>query len=371
MIVRSRAPLRLGLAGGGTDVSPYCDVHGGNVLNATISLYAYAVLEPRSDGRVCFKAADRGDVLELPMDAIGDVPDGLRLHKGVYSRMVRAYNGGRPLAMNLTTYSDVPAGSGLGSSSTLVVAMLQAFADYLTLPLGEYDIAHLACDIERRELQLQGGKQDQYAATFGGVNFIEFYDNDRVIVNPLRVRSSILQELEASLVLYYTGTSRDSGTIIAQQIEGMQRGGGKSLDAMHQLREDAKRMKEALLKGDILAFAQIMGGSWEAKKATSTRISNAEIDRVYEAAIANGAYSGKVSGAGGGGFMMFLVEPVNRPHLTSVLRSFGGQVMPAHFVPDGAQAWRAEVRKPATEEENEASWTAARRILAGGARLAV
>src|SRR3546814_822378 len=216
MLVLSRAPLRLGVAGGGTDVSPFADISGGSVLNATISPYAYATIESRSDGNVRFCTADRGEVVDC--DALPRLPiDGaLSLHKGVYNRIVADYNDGRPLPVTLTTASDVPAGSGLGSSSTLVVAMIEAFREYLSLPLGEYDIAYLAYVIERNDIGLAGGKQDQYAASFGGFNFMEFYA-DRVIVNPLRVKGSVIAELEACLVLCYTGVSRESSAIIDPQ----------------------------------------------------------------------------------------------------------------------------------------------------------
>jgi D-glycero-alpha-D-manno-heptose-7-phosphate kinase len=218
-IIRARAPLRLGLAGGGTDVSPFSDEHGGCVLNATIDLYAQAILEPRDDGRVSFSAQDREEEVELTADA--DMPDAepLRLHRGIYRRIVRQFNGGKPLSLKLTTFADAPAGSGLGTSSTMVVCILQAYSEWLQLGLGEYDIAHLAFEIERIELGLAGGKQDQYAAAFGGFNFIEFGAADRVLVNPLRVKDWVINELEASTILYYTGQSRESAHIIQEQID--------------------------------------------------------------------------------------------------------------------------------------------------------
>jgi len=187
MKIRSRAPLRLGLAGGGTDVSPYSDEFGGAILNVTIDRYAFAFIEGSADWKVRFIAADLGieECLPLDMDAIANAR--LRLHSAVYRRMIQEFGGGRPLAITIRTSVDAPAGSGLGSSSALVVALVEAFRAVLELPLGPYEVAHLAYEIERVDLNLAGGKQDQYAAAFGGINFIEFMANDRVIVNPLRV----------------------------------------------------------------------------------------------------------------------------------------------------------------------------------------
>lgn len=338
--IRARAPLRLGLAGGGTDVSPYCDEYGGYVLNAAISLYAYATIEPAPQGKVVFRATDLNQ--EVILDADSDMPlEGtLRLHRGVYRRIIREFNNGEPISITLSTHSDVPAGSGLGSSSTVVVAMVEAFKEKLKLPLGEYDVARLAFEIERRDLMLNGGRQDQYAATFGGVNFMEFYGEGRVIVNPLRVREAIMAELEASLVLYFTGVSRDSATIIDEQSSGVESGKSSSLNAMHSLKEDAVQMKQKLLLGDIRGMATLLGHSWQTKKKLSELVANPAINHVYELAMKSGAYSGKISGAGGGGFMMFLVDPARRPEVCRALSCSDGRVQTAHFTSQGSIAWR-------------------------------
>lgn len=338
-LYRSRAPLRLGLAGGGTDVSPYSDEFGGCVLNTTINLYAYCTLRPADDGRVSFSATDRDEQF-----AAGAAPafalDGcLQLHKAVYNRMVRDYNGGRPLPCDLVTYSDAPAGSGLGTSSTMVVAMLAAFKEWLNLPLGEYEIAHLAFEIERLELGLAGGKQDQYAAAFGGFNFMEFHAGDRVIVNPLRIRSAIINELQCSMLLYFTGVSRDSASIISEQIRNVTDKRTDSVEAMHRMKADAGRMKEHLLKGELASLAHVLGRSWEAKKRMATVISNPSIDAVFEAALAAGAISGKVSGAGGGGFIMFMIDPAKRENIVRVMRRFAGSVQQFQFTDRGVESW--------------------------------
>ncbi len=339
MLIRSKAPLRLGLAGGGSDVAPYSDLYGGAVLNASINLSSFCTIEPCQDGLVTFVASDREETFSAPC-APSFAYDGLLdLHKGVYNRVVRDFNHGEPLSLRITTCSDAPAGSGLGSSSTMVVAILTAFAELLHLPLGEYDVAHLAFEIERKDIGLRGGAQDQYAATFGGVNFMEFHENNRVIVNPLRVKKWILSELEASTVLYYTGVSRSSDKIIAQQIESFKSGAEKSLEAVHQLKRDASAMKEALLRGNIRRFGEILGRSWEAKRNLADQISNPEIEEIMRVARSAGAWSGKVSGAGGGGFIVFIVDPVDRMRLIRALNNMDGDVVSFQFEPHGASAW--------------------------------
>ena len=340
MIVRSKAPLRLGLAGGGTDVSPYSDEYGGHVLNATIDMYAYCTLEIMNDKKISFFASDRDEYIETATKEYLELDGKLDLHKGIYNRIVKQFNNGEPLSFRMTTYSDAPAGSGLGSSSTMVVAILKAFVEALNLPLGEYDLAHLAYEIERVDVGLSGGKQDQYAATFGGVNFIEFYNNDRVIVNPLRVKDWIMNELENSMVLYYTGVSRESAKIIDEQTKSVKEKNTKSIEAMHALKADALIMKEAILKGDIQKFAKYLGKSWEAKKRMASGISNKYLDNIYNTAIAARAYTGKVTGAGGGGFMMIMVDPIRRVNLINELNKMDGQVMNFHFIKEGTQSWR-------------------------------
>lgn len=338
MIVRSRAPLRLGFAGGGTDVSPYSDLYGGYVLNATIDMYAYCTIEATDNHGMAFFAADRGEYYECPSDLELPLDGQLLLHKAVYNRVVRDFVR-KPLSFRMTTYSDALAGSGLGSSSTMVVAILKAFVEWLNIPLGEYEIAHLAYEIERLDVGLNGGKQDQYAATFGGFNFMEFYADDRVIVNPLRVKNWILNELESSLVLFYTGVSRESAGIIDEQVRNTRTGDRKSIQAMHALKADAVKMKESLLTGDIAGFSEFLSSSWNSKKQTASSISNQGIDRVYNTARDAGALAGKVSGAGGGGFMMFLVDPANKLRLTGVLSRESGAILNAHFTKSGTQSW--------------------------------
>lgn len=339
-IYRARAPLRLGLAGGGTDVSPFSDEQGGLVLNATIDLYAQAILEPRHDGRIVLAAEDREEAVDFDATAVLPDEEPLRLHRGIYNRIVRQFNGGGPLSFTLTTFADAPAGSGLGTSSTMVVCIVQAFSEWLGLGLGEYEIAHLAFEIEREELKLAGGKQDQYAAAFGGFNFIEFGPGtDRVLVNPLRIKEWVRNELEASTVLYYTGQSRESAKIIEEQIASTKAKASPSLTAMAALKQDAVAMKEAILRGDLAQYAMILRQSWEAKKQLAPSVSNARLDAIYDDAMDAGALAGKISGAGGGGFFMFFVPPSRRSAVMRRLRKHSGELMNFHFTSIGAQSW--------------------------------
>ena len=338
MIYRSKAPLRIGLAGGGTDVSPYSDLFGGAILNATISLSAYATIEPLSENKIIVEALDRKEIQILDLTNQLPIDGTLNLLKGVYNRIQKDYaipTGG----FRLSTFVDAPAGSGLGTSSTLVVAVLGAFKEMLKLPLGEYDAAQYAYHIERNDLQLAGGKQDQYAATFGGVNFMEFYENDKVIVNPLRIRAQYLHELENNLVLYFTNTSRESATIITEQVNNVNTKNEKSIEAMHHLKEQAQMMKEALLKGQLNKIGEILDYGFKQKRLMAHNISNKNIEAIYDAAKKAGATGGKISGAGGGGFMIFYCPGNSRHAVIEKLNTFGGEVKKYSFVDYGLSTW--------------------------------
>ncbi|MCG8577916.1 MAG: GHMP kinase [Flavobacteriales bacterium] len=337
MIIRSKAPFRLGLAGGGTDVSPYSDLYGGAILNVTVSLYAWSTIIPRTDNKVIFHSIDQQKSFEFEGGKELERNGIVDLQIGVYNRMLKEY--GIPSGFELTTSMDVPTGSGLGTSSTLVVSILGAFVEWLQLPMGEYDIAHLAFDIERIDLGMSGGKQDQYAATFGGVNFMEFLKDDKVIVNPLRTKKSFLNELNFDLILYYTKTSRESAKIIEKQISNVQKSDEKPIQAMHKLKEQAFDMKRAFLQSDVRAIGEILHESWLNKKQMANGISNELIDNIYEQAISAGAIGGKISGAGGGGFMMFFAESVNRYKVIETLNKIGGNVVHYQFTSKGLDTW--------------------------------
>lgn len=338
MIYRSKAPLRIGLAGGGTDVSPYADLYGGAILNATISLYAYASIEPLAEPVIELHTADRGEEKTLPFAESLKINGQFDLAKGAYNSIVRRF-GAVPSGFRLTTYVDAPAGSGLGTSSTLMIAIVGAFTEWLKLPLGEYDIAHLGYEIERLELAMAGGKQDQYAATFGGVNFMEFYAGDKVIVNPLRIKPDYLHELENNLLLYFTATSRLSATIIEAQSKNVTDNNSQSIDAMHALKEQARMMKEALLRGNIDEIGPILDYGFQHKKQMAQGISNTKMDELYDVALKAGATGGKITGAGGGGFMMFYCPGNTNYKVREALQPYGGMLRQYGFTQGGLATW--------------------------------
>ena len=338
MKIQSKAPLRLGLAGGGTDVSPYSDLYGGAILNATISLYAYTTIIPRNDGKIIFNLEDRNtqyiyaSAKQLPID--GEID----LLKAIYNRVVKDFTD-KPLSFELSTYVDAPAGSGLGTSSTLVVSVLGAFAEWLSLPLGEYDLAHLAYSIEREDMAMAGGKQDQYAAAFGGFNFMEFYQLDKVIINPLRIKNKIINELSRNIILYYTETSRLSADIIKEQQKNVTENNTRSIEAMHKLKEQAILMKEALLKEDLDRIGEILNLGWQYKKQMASGISTGFFEELYEAGMAAGASGGKISGAGGGGFIFFYCPGNTRYKVANALQQFGGSLRRFEFTHNGLETW--------------------------------
>ena len=338
MLIRAKAPLRIGLAGGGTDVSPYCDIYGGSILNACINMYAYATIEPRNDGKIEFRCEDRREFATFDAVEHFEINGQFDLLKGVYNRLVKDYIK-KPLSFTLTTYVDAPAGSGLGSSSTLVVAIVKAFQEWQNLPLGEYDLAKLAWSIEREDLKMAGGRQDQYAAAFGGFNFMEFSKNEKVLVNPLRIRKEYVNELEFNVLLYYTGTSRLSAKIIESQVENTKKKDEKAIDAMHKLKQQSLDMKEALLTGNLYKMGELLNTGWENKKKMSSAISNPVIDHIYETAVKAGATGGKISGAGGGGFFMFYCPGNTRYRVIDELSKLGGEFRRFRFTNLGAESW--------------------------------
>lgn len=343
-IVRSRAPLRISFGGGGTDVAPFRDLHGGLVINATINKFVYSTFTHRKSSTTTFKNADTGETFSLTVEdstkglGIESIPEGVRLHYATYMAVAKL-TGLEPLmGLECVTFADAKNGSGLGTSSTCVVAMLKGYTELLGLDLDDHEIAELAWVIERIDCQIAGGKQDQYAATFGGFNLIEF-QKDSTNVIPIRLKNWIRHEFESRIVLYYTGQSRNSGTLIKRQISAMGENDSDVLGNLHLLKQEAKAMKSALIRGNFGEVARSMNFGWTAKMAAAPLSVNDEMRRAYEAARDAGAEAGKVCGAGGGGYMLFLVQPTDRVAVARTLNSFGGLVENCSFTDVGCSAW--------------------------------
>jgi D-glycero-alpha-D-manno-heptose-7-phosphate kinase len=317
---RARAPLRLSFCGGGTDVSPYPEEHGGMVLSATINQYAYASLRPRRDSRLTIASLDYDVVAKY------DHPKRVRLDGSLdlIKAVVHAFGVRR--GADLWVHSDAPPGSGLGSSSTMVVALVGVLAEWLQRPLSNYEVAEMAYRIEREDLGLAGGRQDQYASAFGGFN-------------PLRVRPEILNELEYRLLLCYMGQTRQSGHIIERQVASYRSGRDKTVQALHRLKAETLDMKKAFLLGDIDGMGELLHQAWEQKKRLDEGISNDRVDMLYHLARKEGAIGGKMPGAGGGGYFLLLTRFDRKHRVAAVLEKHGGQVVPFHFERGGLLTW--------------------------------
>jgi D-glycero-alpha-D-manno-heptose-7-phosphate kinase len=333
MIIRSKAPLRISFAGGGTDVPPYPQERGGAVLSVTINKYAYASLVPTDDNAITVQSLDYDIVAKYHTTEDLAYNGELDLVKAVIRRMAPEKRG-----LSLFLHSDAPPGSGLGSSSTLVVALVGLFRHWLRQPLTDYQIAELAHQIERIDLGIKGGMQDQYAATFGGVNFIEFYEK-AVIVNPLRVSPDHLNELEYNLLLCYTGRTRLSANILERQISSFVQKKEEVVRALDSQKEMAIQMKNALLQGRLDDFGDLLHQAWQTKKHLDRAITTPQIDEMYAEARRQGAIGGKILGAGGGGYLL-LYCPFDRKHLVAAaLEQLGGQVVDFGFDLRGLQTW--------------------------------
>lgn len=332
MIIRARAPLRMSFAGGGTDVSPYPEERGGAVLSATIDKYAYVSVVPRDDGEIQVQSLDYDIVAKYHAE-------GELLYDGELDLVKAAINHlGSGKGLSLFMHSDAPPGSGLGSSSTVVVTLIGALARWLRQPLTNYEIAQLAYHIEREDLGIRGGMQDQYAATFGGFNFIEFL-GPTVVVNPLRLPQALVNELEYRLLLCYTGRTRLSANILQRQIAGYVDKRREVVEALDATKQTAIALKNALLRGRIDDFGALLHEAWQLKKQFDPAITTPEIDEMYETARRLGAVGGKILGAGGGGYLLLFCE-FDRKHLIARrLEEMGGQVVEFGFEWHGLQSW--------------------------------
>lgn len=338
MKIRSRSPLRLGLAGGGTDLEDYYVKYTGHVLNSTINQYTYCTIIPTSDRQITFISNDLTNEISVKSCENLAINHKSKLQQAVYNRIVQDYTK-KPLSLKLFTFSDAPPGSGLGGSSSLVVAMIKAYSEWLDLSLEKEEIATLAYNIERKDLNLDGGKQDQYAATYGGINFIQFMSN-KTFVYPVNLPSSKLNELESSIFLGYSGISRDSNKIISDQNKSLKKNNKSTLEAMHSLKEDADKIYDTLLYGSIHEIASIIRESWVNKQKTSNKITNSLINNIIDFAYSNGALACKVSGAGGGGYILFMCDPINKANLIKALRNVNISIVKFSFTKHGVESWK-------------------------------
>lgn len=336
---RSRAPLRISFAGGGTDVAPFPASHGGCVLSATINRYAYGSLTPRDDRRVRIESVDFGVTAEVALDA--DVDPAVD-HDGkldLVKAAIRRFGAPDVDGYDLVLRSNAPPGSGLGSSSTMMVALTGLLAEHHGAALSEYETARLANTIERDDLGISGGLQDHYAATFGGFNFIEF--GEQVIVNPLRVRDEVVHELEMGLMLCFTGITRASSRVIDDQTSRVTGGAEDTLAGLRAQKELAVAMKSAILREQLREFGELLGEAWKQKKRLSPLITNSRIEELYELATRNGALGGKVTGAGGGGYILFYSDFADKHRVISALERAGASVLEFSFDSKGLTTWRA------------------------------
>lgn len=340
-VLRARAPLRISFAGGGTDVTPFPEREGGAVLSATISSFAFSTLRPRTDGQVTVRSLDYGTSIGFNIDEPVEYDGKLDLPKAAIDR-IRGIEGARPSGgFDLFLHTQAPPGSGLGSSSAVMVSVIGLVAQHCGLDLTPYDVAELAYRLEREDLGIPGGSQDQYASAFGGFNYIEFRA-DEVIVNPLRVRDDTVHELEHNMLLAFTGNTRVSDHIIEDQRSRYETGNAEALEGLRAQKALAERMKVALVRGDVDALGRLLGEAWSQKRKMSDRISTPLIDKAVSTALNAGALGGKVTGAGGGGHLVFVCEFERRHIVAQELLALGLTISEITFSQRGVTTWRGQ-----------------------------
>jgi D-glycero-alpha-D-manno-heptose-7-phosphate kinase len=349
LIVRS--PVRISFGGGGTDLPAYFEKYGGAVLNTAINKYFYTIVGKRTDGHLQIISSDlrisetwkninemsvRGATLEIPLAVLQEM--------------------GCEVAVDIFLASEIPPGTGLGSSASACVNLLQAMATYLHVPFSKYDLADKAFHIATKVLEKPVGKQDEYAAAFGGLNFITFHQDGSTRLEPLKLEPELVDALQRKLMLFFTGAAHHSWSILKEQESSMRSGVGPALQSLHKIRELAYRMRQSLLDGNLHELGLLLHEGWENKKKISSRISNSSIDRMYHLARDHGATGGKITGAGGGGFMLLYCEEENQPAVREAFAAHGIREMRFAFDFNGT---RVLVNDPfIDQDENCASqWT--------------
>jgi len=330
LIVRS--PVRISFGGGGTDLPAYYEKFGGAVLSVTINKYFYTILTKRSDDKIQVISSDlrRTETWEdiACMDIAGqplDIPLAVMKHLAVH------------VPLNLFLASEIPPGTGLGSSASVCVSILKALAVYMQLPLTKHDLAKIAFHISRDLLGMPVGKQDEYAAAFGGLNYFLFHEDGRASVDPLELPAEVFLELQDNLMLFFSGASHDSRTILKSQEQATKQSASTAVDSLHQIRLLAEKMRGALLEGNLKEFGRLLDEGWQAKRRVSDKISNSRIDHLYEIARQSGALGGKITGAGGGGFLLLYCEKECQAKVRKALGREGLRELGFEFDLDGAR----------------------------------
>ncbi|MFW9972508.1 MAG: GHMP kinase [Candidatus Odinarchaeota archaeon] len=334
MLIRSKAPFRVSFGGGGTDMAPYCIEHGGCVISTTIDRHIYITLKPRKDKKVCIYSinSNRNFIFEI---GDTDYSTEFELFKGIFN--VLDVNDG----FDITFYSELPPGSGMGGSSSLTVALIGALNEYYGFNLSKYEIAQKAYDIERIELKQKGGYQDQFAAVYGGFNFIEFTKVVNVI--PIKTTPEIINELQYRLILCYVGGFHFSSDIQEEVLEGYEVEKKSFIDSMQDLKDVAYGMKkiiESMDPNQLNEFGNLLNKGWLAKKSLSDKISNRNIENFYLTSKKFGVIGGKLLGAGGGGHLLLFSNPEKKFNVINELKSIGGVIVNFHFNPKGLEVWK-------------------------------
>ena len=349
MIIRGKAPLRVSFSGGGSDVSPYCDEYGGCVLSTTIGMYIYGALEVRNDNEVHIFSLEYNELVTYELGSEIAEGDKLSFLRAVIKRLAP------PRGINLYLHSDAPPGTGLGSSGAISALIVGLINRAFNLALTRYDMAQLAYTVEHDDLGRAVGRQDHYAAVFGGMNFIEFNIDGggpaQTTVVPLRVEPWILEELGYHLQMFYTRKQRNSADIVATQVEFYKAKRSETLEALAEMKDLTREMKRCLLKGQMRRFGELLHACWDNKKKMNPGTANPYLDELYTAARSAGAIGGKILGAGGGGFFLFYTPFMKKGKVTEALVALGAQPVPVILDHAGMQVWEVVEQDLSSESE--------------------
>jgi D-glycero-alpha-D-manno-heptose-7-phosphate kinase len=333
MLIRGKAPLRISFCGGGSDVSPYCDEYGGCVLSTTIAMHAMGSLEVRADNQVSIFSVDYDELVHYELENEINEGDKLSFLRAVIKRL------NPPRGLNLYMHSDAPPGTGLGSSGTISALIVGLINQAFNLMLSKYDMARIAYQVEHDDLGRAVGRQDHYAAVFGGMNFMEFGAADPVVY-PLRIEPWIMEELGYHLQMFYTRKKRDSTDIVASQVTFYEEKRPETMAALTEMKAIAREMQRCLVQGKLKDFGRLLHEAWLSKQRMNPGTTNPYLSEIYETARRHGALGGKILGAGGGGFFMFFTPFTQKGEVTRALTALGVQPTPMALDLDGMRTWQ-------------------------------